>query len=51
MRSVVLKRVPPGSPREEFLIPGRNFVSGRNWGGNVVDGKALFLLFVYLFNT
>jgi len=31
--SVVLKRVALGSPREEFLIPGRKCVSGRNWGG------------------
>jgi len=29
---VVLKQVPLGSLREEFLIPGRNFFPGRNWG-------------------
>jgi len=42
--------LPLGSPRKEFLIPGRIFVSRRNWGGKVVDVKTLFLLFVYLFN-
>jgi len=27
--------------REEFLIPGRKFVPGRNWGGKAVDEKSL----------
>jgi len=31
-RQVVLKREPLGSLREEFVIPGRKFVPGRNWG-------------------
>jgi len=30
---VVLKREPLGSLREEFLIFGRKFAPGRNWGG------------------
>jgi len=36
---VVLKRVPLGSQREEFLIHGKKFVPGRNWGGKSVDEK------------
>jgi len=40
-RSVVLKRVPLASHREEFLNPGRNFVPRRNWGGKTVDEKIL----------
>jgi len=45
--AVVLKRVPPDSLREEFLIPGRKIVPGRNWGGKAVDEKTLeFLLLV-----
>jgi len=36
---MVLKRVPFGSLREEFFIPGGKFVSGRNWGGKGVDEK------------
>jgi len=35
--SVAFKREPPGSLREELLIPGRKFVPGRNWGGKAVD--------------
>jgi len=31
--------MPLGSLREEFLIPGRRFVAGRNWGGEAVDEK------------
>jgi len=46
-RPVVLKRVPLGSLREEFLIPGRKFVPGRNWGGKALDVKTLS--FYYLF--
>jgi len=38
---VVLKRVPLGSQREKFFIPGRKFVSGRNWGGKGEDENAL----------
>jgi len=41
---VILKREPLGSLGEEFLIPGRKFVPGRNWGGKAVDEKKLFLL-------
>jgi len=40
-RAVVLKREPLGSAREEFLIPGRKTVPGRNWGGKAVDEKTL----------
>jgi len=41
--------MPLGSLREEFLIPGRRFVAGRNWGGEAVDEKNLtFSLVVYL---
>jgi len=40
---MVLKRVPLGSPKEEFLIPGKNFVPGRNWGGKAMDEKSFFL--------
>jgi len=36
---VVLKRKPLGSPREEFLIPERKIVPGKNWGGKAVDEK------------
>jgi len=36
---VVLKQVPLGSLNEEFVIPGRKFVPGRNWGGKTVDEK------------
>jgi len=36
---VVLKREPLGSIREEFLIPGRKFSPGWNWGGKVVEKK------------
>ena len=35
--AVVLKWVPLGSLREEFLIPGRKVVPRRNWGGTAVD--------------
>jgi len=45
-RPVVLKRVPPGSLREEFFIPG-GFVPGRNRGGKAVDEKNFN--FYYLF--
>jgi len=41
---VVLKREPLGSLKEEFLIPRRKFVPGKNWGGKAVDEKNLFLL-------
>jgi len=36
---MVLKREPLGSLREEFQIPGRKFVPGRNWGGKAVEKK------------
>ena len=39
---VVLKWVPLGSLREEFLIPGKKFVSEKNWGGKVLDQKTSF---------
>jgi len=38
-RPVVLKWVPLGSLRKEFLISERKFVPGRNWGVKAVDGK------------
>ena len=38
---VVLKREPLGSLREEFLIPGRKYVLGSNWGGKGMDEKGL----------
>jgi len=38
---VVFKRVPLGSLSQKFLIPGRKFVPGRNWGGKGEDEKAL----------
>jgi len=36
-----------GSLREEFFIPGRKFIPGRNCGGKAVDAKTLN--FAYLF--
>jgi len=33
--------MPLDSVREEFLIPGRKFVPGKNWRGKVVDENAL----------
>jgi len=39
--------VPFDSLSEEFVIPGRKFVPGRNWGGKTVDEKTLS--FYYLF--
>jgi len=50
-RTVVLKREPLGSLREEFLIPKRKFVPGRNWGGKAVHEKNLLLPYISLFNT
>jgi len=47
---VVLKREPLGSLREEFLIPGRNFAPGRNWGRKAV-GKKLKFSFVLVYST
>jgi len=44
---VVLKREPLGSLREEFLIPGRKFVPGRNWGGKAVNEKTKNIIFIY----
>jgi len=38
-RPVILKREPLGSLSEEFSIPGRKFVPGRNWGGKAVGEK------------
>ena len=40
-RSVVLKREPLGSLREEFIIRGRKFVPGKNWRGKAVGEKTL----------
>jgi len=37
VRAVVLKWEPLGSLREEFLISGRKFAPGRNWGGKAVE--------------
>jgi len=46
---VVLQRVPLTSLKEEFLIPERKFIPGRNWRGQTVGEKKLpFLLFFYL---
>jgi len=42
VRPVVLKLEPLGSLREEFLIPGRKFAPGRNWGGKVVEKNLSF---------
>jgi len=53
-KPVVLKREPLGSLREEFLIPGRKFAPGRNWGGKAVEKDLLFLLIfipISSFNT
>jgi len=36
---VFLIRAPLGSLREEFFIPGKEFIPGRNWGGKAVDEK------------
>jgi len=36
---VVLKGEPIGSLREEFSIPERKSVPGRNWGGKAVGEK------------
>jgi len=36
---VVLKGEPLGSLKEEFFMPGRKFVSGRNWGGKALGEK------------
>jgi len=40
-RPVVLKGESLGSLSEEFLIPSRKFVHGRNWGAKAVDEKTL----------
>jgi len=40
-KPVFLKRVLLGSLREEFLIPGKIFVPGKNWGGKPVGEKTL----------
>jgi len=40
-RAVLLKRVPLGSRKEEFLIRGRIFVPGTYWGGKAVYEKTL----------
>jgi len=41
------------SLREEFLIPGKNFVPGRkrNWGGNAVDEKTLSFYYLFINTT
>jgi len=49
-RTVGLKREPLGSLREEFLIPGRKFVPGRNWRGKVVSEKNLSFYYSTLTN-
>ena len=46
-RAVVLEQVPLGLVKEEFLIPGRKFLPGRDWGGKPVDEKNYD--FYYLF--
>jgi len=48
--TVVLKREPLGSPREEVLIPGRKFAPWKNWGGKAVGKKQKFL-FVLVYST
>jgi len=40
-KPVDLKREPRGSLRKEFLICGRKYVPGSNWGGKAVDEKTL----------
>jgi len=49
-RAVALKREALGSLREEFLIPGRKFAPGRNWGGKAVE-KNLKFLFLLVYST
>ena len=44
---MVLKRESLGSLREKFLIHGRRFVPGRNWGENLWIKKLKCLIFVY----
>jgi len=48
---VVLKRVPLGSLKQEFSIPGRKFVSAWNWGGKAVDEKKTQIFVIWLFTT
>jgi len=47
---VVLKQESLGSLREVFLIPGRKFAPGRNWGGKAV-GKEPKFLFLLVYST
>ena len=46
---MVLKREPLGSLREEFLIPGRKFAPGKNWGGKAVEKNLSFSFSSYKF--
>ena len=48
---MVLKRVPLGSQRAKFFIPGRKFVSGRNWGEKSEDENALNLIICLTIRT
>jgi len=45
---VFLERVPLRSLREEFLIPERKFVPGRNWGGINVNENTLSFYYLFL---
>jgi len=47
---VVLKREPLGSLLDKFLIHGRRFVPGRNWGENQWM-KKIEMFNICLFNT
>ena len=47
---MVLKWKPLGSLREEFWIPGRKFVPGRNWGGKAAKINPSFL-FILVYST
>jgi len=48
---VVIKREPDDSLREEFLIPERKFVPGKNCGGKAVGKKTKVFIPISLFNT
>ena len=45
-KAVVLKREPLESLREEFLIFGKKFAPGKNWGVKAVEKKKFLFLLV-----
>jgi len=47
-RSVILKREPLGSLKEEFCIPGRKFVLGMNRGRKAVDEKNVSFYYYFI---